>query len=127
MIRIHLITAGLALTLALVGLATYSAPACAKEYNQRKHLAPAQQAKIQGIIAWTTYMQANTESEYAQGDLRPCKELNIGSTPTDPHDPYNPNRTANPHTPEEQTIVTGDIYNIDGHCYAEPTPTGPGY
>ncbi len=125
MIRIQIITTGLALILAVAGLLAIVNPACAKEYNQRQHLAPAQQAKIQGIIAWTTYMQAHTEDKYKPGELRPCEELNIGSTPQ--QDPYNPHSQPHQQTPEEQTIITGDIYNIDGNCYAEPHPSGPGF
>ncbi len=119
------------LSAALFGLLALGTVAQAKEYNERQHLAPAQRAKIQSIIAWTTNMEATTEDKYRPDDLRPCEELNIGSSPAQPSDPYAPQygyqSPYGAQQPSEQTIITGDIYNIDGNCYAEPTPSGSGF
>ncbi|MEZ5823355.1 MAG: hypothetical protein R3C97_00975 [Geminicoccaceae bacterium] len=80
-----------------------------KEYNQRKHVAPAQGAKIQRAIAKSWVLQAEQGGRGAggEGDLvnTGCGGLNIG------------NVLPGAKTPDDQLIVIkGDVINAPRNC-----------
>ena len=95
------------------------APAAAKEYNKRQHLAPEQRAKVDRVIArsrnMTNQVGPNGESGQngqndSKGDVSNvgCGGLEIGNSAPSPR------RRGRP--VDNVVVVTGDVINVAQGC-----------
>jgi len=78
--------------------------ASAKEYNQRPHLAPGSQAKVNAVIAEGRRQSASEPGNFGRIRNDGCSDLNIG-TVSDSKRP-----------PREVIIVAREIINVNRNC-----------
>ena len=98
--KIFAILTAVSMSLVLVSLADVSA----KEYNQRSHLDPGSQAKVNAVIASGRRGGTSDTSPNSRITNEGCGELKIG------------NLNESGRQPREVIIVARDIINVAGNC-----------
>ena len=76
----------------------------AKEYNQRPHLDPASQSKVNSVIANGYRMRGGAQKNFGRVSNVGCGGINIGAV----------DNSGRP--PREVIIVARDIINVNTNC-----------
>ena len=93
-----------------VALAVTGAPAVAKEYNKRQHLAPEQGAKVVRTIAGARTQEQNLPGSGQRGDVvnTGCGKLEIGN--------LRPDQQRRGPRRDNVIVITGDVINVARGC-----------